>query len=38
VIVYRPRSLAVFEAMDRVFELEIQKLAKFLIEDSTVVM
>ena len=30
VIVYRPRSLAVFEAADRVFGLEIQKLAKFL--------
>ena len=30
VIVYRPRSLAAFEAADRVFGLEIQKLAKFL--------
>ena len=30
VIVYRPRSLPVFEAADRVFGLEIQKLAKFL--------
>jgi hypothetical protein len=30
VIVHRPRSLAVFEAADRVFGLEIQKLAEFL--------
>ena len=30
VIMYRPMSLAVFEAADRVFGLEIQKLAKFL--------
>ena len=30
VFVYRPRSLAAFEAAGRVFGLEIQKLAKFL--------
>ena len=27
---YRPRSLTMFEAMDRVFQLEIQEMAKLL--------